>query len=308
MWRAARQGSKPGLGPDAAAFARNVGPAELAAEARPVTRLLFDRLAPEQIAEVRARTAGAWLGLPDLLQRTGLASAQAPAHIHAMVHGPQSGAGGLYEADMVIGALISAGVDPSELKTGFDFGCSSGRVLRVLRAAYPETRWRGCDPNRPAIEWAAGNLPGIDFSVSPQYPPLAVGDGEFDLVYAISIWSHFAPSLGARWFAEMHRLLRPGGHLVFTTHGPQSIAFYVAAGKRSPAQAREIIQSMYTRGTWYAPEFGYTGDDGVVNPDWGTAFLSPEWVLAELCPQWRVLEYAPGRNQDNQDVYVLQRV
>ena len=106
----------------------------------------------------------------------------------------------------------------------------------------------------------------------------------------------------------MHRLLRPGGHLVFTTHGPQSVAFYVAAGKRSPEQAREILRSLYANGTWYGSEFGAAGDDGVVNPDWGTAFLSPEWVLAELCPRWRVLEYAPGRNQDNQDVYVLQRV
>ena len=47
---------------------------------------------------------------------------------------------------------------------------------------------------------------------------------------------------------------------------------------------------------------------GVVTPDWGTAFLSPEWMLAKLCPAWRVLEFAPGRNQENQDVYVLQRV
>jgi hypothetical protein len=26
-----------------------------------------------------------------------------------------------------------------------------------------------------------------------------------------------------------------------------------------------------------------------------------------LCPRWRVLEYAAGRNQNNQDVYVLER-
>ncbi len=45
----------------------------------------------------------------------------------------------------------------------------------------------------------------------------------------------------------------------------------------------------------------------MINPDWGTAFLSPEWLLTHLCPRWRVLEFAPGRNQDNQDVYVLQR-
>jgi hypothetical protein len=30
-------------------------------------------------------------------------------------------------------------------------------------------------------------------------------------------------------------------------------------------------------------------------------------MLTHLCPRWRVLELAPGRNQENQDVYVLQR-
>jgi hypothetical protein len=63
-----------------------------------------------------------------------------------------------------------------------------------------------------------------------------------------------------------------------------------------------------SQGWWYAPEFGEEGDWGVVNPDWSTAFLSPEWMLTQLCPRWRVLEFAPGRNQENQDVYVLQRV
>jgi len=134
-----------------------------------------------------------------------------------------------------------------------------------------------------------------------------VDKGTLDLAYAISIWSHFAPGLGLSWFQEMHRLIRPGGHLVCTTHGLTSVA-HDAAGGRSQEQSEEILDALYRQGSWYASEFGEEGDWGVVNPDWGTAFLSPEWLLTQLCPRWRVLEFAPGRNQDNQDVYVLQRV
>jgi hypothetical protein len=106
----------------------------------------------------------------------------------------------------------------------------------------------------------------------------------------------------------MHRLIRPGGHLVCTTHGFTSVALYAQLSLRTPQQSDEIIGALYRQGSWYAPEFGEEGDWGVVNPDWGTAFLSPEWMLTQLCPRWRVLEFAPGRNQDNQDVYVLERV
>jgi SAM-dependent methyltransferase len=225
-----------------------------------------------------------------------------------MSRGVLTAAGGLYEADMVIDALASAGGDIGQVRAALDFGCSSGRVLRSLTAAYPGVDWHGCDPNGPAIEWAGANLPGASFFVSGDVPPLPLANGSLDLAYAISIWSHFEPSRGLQWFEEMRRLIRPGGHLVMTTHGLTSVDHYLKGGQRSAEQSAEIETSLYRRGVWYRDEFGRQGDWGVVDPAWGTAFLSPEWVLAQLCPRWRVLEFAPGRNQENQDVYVLQRV
>jgi SAM-dependent methyltransferase len=251
---------------------------------------------------------GAWLGDPLVEQAAHLGAAQPPDGVHAMARGPLAAAGGLYEADMLVDALASAGVEIASLSAALDFGCSSGRVVRVLAAAYPEIEWRACDPNGAAIAWASENLPGIDFFVNDNVPPLALEEGSLDLICAISIWSHFAPPLGVRWFEEMRRLTRPGGYLVCTTHGLTSVATYATRGMRTPEQSRQIADSLYSRGWWYAQEFGPEGDWGVVNPEWGSAFLSPEWMLTQLCPRWRVLEFAPGRNQDNQDVYVLQRV
>ncbi len=236
-----------------------------------------------------------------------MTSAQPPDDVHVMARGPTAAAGGLYEADIVAAGLASCGIDISEMREALDFGCSSARVVRVFAAVYPEIRWHGCDPNGPAIEWANANLPGIDFFKSSDAPPLPLAEGSLDLAYAISIWSHFAPDLGLRWFEEMHRLIRPGGHLVFTTHGFTSVGLYATRSLRTPQQSDEIIGEMYRQGWWYASEFGEAGDWGVINPEWGTAFLNPEWLLAHLCPRWQVLEFAAGRNQENQDVYVLGR-
>jgi SAM-dependent methyltransferase len=251
---------------------------------------------------------GIWLGHRSTTEKTGLLAAQPPEDVHVMARGPSAAAGGLYEADLVVDALASAGADMTGVSTALDFGCSSGRVVRVLHAAYPEIEWHGCDPNERAIAWAAEHLEGVGFFINGDLPPLPLADGSLDLAYAISIWSHFEPALGLRWFEEMHRLIRPGGHLVCTTHGFVSVDFYATNDLRTPEQSEEIAEALYRKGWWYAPEFGEEGDWGVVNPDWGTAFLSPEWVLTQLCPSWRVLEFAPGRNQYNQDVYVLQRV
>jgi SAM-dependent methyltransferase len=299
----------------------------------PVSHLLFERLTDTDIAEVEGHLlespelqahyvaastpelretltliAGVWLGVGAVSERTGLTAAQPPEEVHAMARGPLAAGGGLYEADLIVDALASVGVEFARLRSCLDFGCSSGRVLRALAAAYPEISWHGCDPNAPAIAWAAEQLPAAELFVSGDAPPLTLADDSLDLAYAISIWSHFEPTLGLRWFEEMYRVIRPGGHLVCTTHGLTSVAFYATLALRTPQQSREIADALYRRGWWYAAEFGEEGDWGVLNPDWGTAFLSPEWILSQLCPAWRVLGFAPGRNQDNQDVYVLQRV
>jgi SAM-dependent methyltransferase len=324
---------EPGGQPPAPDLARALLPGSLAVERSAVSRLLFERLSPEDVAEIRRRLpesaeldahyavaptdavregliliAGVWLKVPGVAEKTGLLSAQPPEDVHAMARGPLAAGGGLYEADLVADALAGVGVELADVSSILDFGCSSGRVLRALAAAYPDTRLYGCDPNAPAVAWAGEHLPKAELFVSGDNPPLPLGDCSLDLVYAISIWSHFAPELGLRWLQEMHRVIRPGGQLVMTTHGPTSIAYYAALNLRTPQQSEEILRVLYRDGWWYAAEFGKDGDWGVVNPDWGTAFLSPEWLLAQLCPRWRVLEFAPGRNQNNQDVYVLQRV
>lgn len=319
--------------PAVADFARDLGPAQLAHDAQSVTKLLFDRLSADDVTDIARRVAaapdlatlpaigsdpavrrwlvlnyGMWLKLPAVIERTRLLPDQPPEAVHAMARGPFAAAGGLGEADMIVDALCSVGATVNDAVEALDFGCSSGRVVRVLAAAYPEVHWRGCDPNELAIQWASEHLAQIEFFVNEQQPPLPIADGQLGLVYAISIWSHFAPELGLRWFGEMHRLIRSGGYLVFTAHGIQSVSFYAEHGSRSPEQARAIAEALFRSGFWYAAEFGPAGDSGIVNPEWGTAFLSPEWVLTNLCPRWRVLEYAPGRNQLNQDLYVLQRV
>ena len=102
-------------------------------------------------------------------------------------------------------------------------------------------------------------------------------------------------------------MLAPGGHLVLTTHGLQSIAFYGEIGARPPRQLEQIRDELYRRGFWFAPEFGEAGDHGVKHLEWGTAFLTPEWLLQHVLPAWHLADWAVGHNADNQDVIVLSR-
>ncbi|MEA2264525.1 MAG: hypothetical protein QOE27_108 [Solirubrobacteraceae bacterium] len=299
-------------------------------EAAPVTERLFGRLTGEDVAAVSGALTpaerevwdgwpaqhrqlltlayGVHHGVPGVLERTGLRSQMPPEGVHAMARDALAAGGGYWYADLVADALRAAGASLWDVRDGLDFGASSGRVVRVLAAGHPDARWSGCDPNGPAIAWARANLPGIDFFVSPQDPPLARPDGAFDLVFAISVWSHYDRGAALRWLGEMARIVRPGGHLLITTHGPQSVAYHAERFTRPASQLLEIVTALHREGFWFAPEFGLAGDWGVVHPEWGTAFLSPEWLLSQIGERWHVAHFMPGCVEGNQDVYVLRRV
>jgi SAM-dependent methyltransferase len=297
--------------------------------AAPVTELLYDKLTEEDVAAVEQRlTAGeqalwetaqpddrkrltlafaAHHELEPALERTGLSAARPGPEVHAMASGPAAAGGSTYYADLVADSLSATGFDVEDAQRALDFGCSSGRVVRVLAAAFPEVEWHGCDPIPDAIGWASEHLPGIEFKLSPDHPPLEYEDEAFDAVFAISIWSHFAEHAALDWFAEMRRIIRPGGRLLVTTHGEHTIVHTAREGVRGKEQLDDVRAALARGGFWYAAEFGAAGDHGVTNPDWGTAFLSAEWLLAKLTPEWRIALFRPGRVELNQDVYVLER-
>lgn len=307
----------------------NRTPAYADGEFGEVTNLLYARLRPTDIEAVESCLSGdeaelwaaappidrkrlilifgAYHRIPSLLRRTGLTFAEPPETVHAMSRGKLAGVGSLHYADLIMEAVRHAGIGWKSRSKILDFGCSSGRVVRVLAAAYPQQAWFGCDPNREAIAWADRNLPGLHFLASPLEPPLPYAGGMFDLVFAVSIWSHFGPLAAQGWFNEMRRILRPGGHLIFTTHGYRAIEYYAKNKQRPEAQLAEIAECLNRTGFWFKDEFGTKGDWGVVHAEWGTAFMAPDWWLTYICPDWSAVWFRAGRVEGNQDLIVLER-
>lgn len=125
--------------------------------------------------------------------------------------------GGARAADSIRATLSEAGVDLEGLRSVLDFGCGCGRVARRwagLRAAV-----HGCDLNPGLVRWCSRHLPFGTFATNRLDPPLPYAPGAFDLAYALSVFTHLDEPRQRAWMAEMHRVLRPGGHLVISTHG-----------------------------------------------------------------------------------------
>ncbi len=133
---------------------------------------------------------------------------------------------------------IAAHVPLDELSDVLDFGCGCGRVTRYFRD-FPGGV-AGSDLSREAIAWCGENLPFGRFETNGLAPPLAFDDDSFDLVYALSVFTHLTADLQLAWRDELRRVLRPGGRLLITTHG-RSYVPRLEHAERERFEAGELV-------------------------------------------------------------------
>jgi SAM-dependent methyltransferase len=100
-----------------------------------------------------------------------------------------------------------------------EWGCGVARLTRHL-SKLPDVRSvTGADVNTGMIGWNIGNIPEVEFhEISHEPPTPFVGEG-FDLVMAVSVFTHIPGGSHDEWMEEIRRILRPGGLFLFTTQG-----------------------------------------------------------------------------------------
>jgi SAM-dependent methyltransferase len=104
-----------------------------------------------------------------------------------------------------------------------DWGCGSGRTLRWLLAWEPWRRhWHGCDVDAEAIAWLRSVGPFAATTCGDD-PPLPYLDRTFGGLYAFSVLTHIHPDRHRAWYAELRRVLEPGGLAYVTTLGRHTI-------------------------------------------------------------------------------------
>jgi SAM-dependent methyltransferase len=106
-----------------------------------------------------------------------------------------------------------------EGKRVMDFGCGAGRTLTHFKEEAELAEIWGVDVYEPALSAVERELcPPMHAQLSDTDPPLPFEAESFDLIWAISVWTHMTDN-ALPWLAEMHRILKPGGLLIATYMG-----------------------------------------------------------------------------------------
>ncbi len=96
-----------------------------------------------------------------------------------------------------------------------EWGCGLGRICRHLASDYD---FWGFDIDPSSLEWCRENLPGR-YIRNGKMPPLPMAEEAFDVVYAVSIFTHLSAAQHTAWRDEIKRVLKKGGVFLFTVHG-----------------------------------------------------------------------------------------
>jgi SAM-dependent methyltransferase len=192
-----------------------------------------------------------------------------------------NGADSAARLERIVGEFLKRPV--SEL-TLLEFASGSGRITRHL-----VNRWKDvsvCEIQESALVFLKETFDVAAYRSSHKPEKLDIGR-KFDVVFALSFFSHMSDKTFPRWLARLSDLVAPGGLFIFTTHGRASIPHLVAMGYQPEA-----------RDFWFSP---------VPSPQYGQTVVSPRYVenaRAVAAPGMRTVYYREAEWDAHQDVYV----
>lgn len=181
-------------------------------------------------------------------------------------------------------------------RRALDFGCGAGRTLRHFTDEARSGDVWGVDIDAPSVAWLQENLcPPLHVERNEAEPPLPFDDGTFDLVWALSVFTHLT-DLWAEWLLELRRVLADDGLLIATILGDSHSRTFT--GK--PLDEERVGMKVLRRdASWDEGGPVVLHSERWIREHWGRAFDvvaidHPRFELAIADQRWLLLGKRPG--------------
>jgi SAM-dependent methyltransferase len=175
-------------------------------------------------------------------------------------------------------------------KRVLDFGSGAGRTLRHFAGEAQTAEFWSTDIDEPSITWLEENLcPPFHAWQSTVNPPLGLEHGSFDLIYAISVFTHLTDN-SAQWLVELHRLLKPNGLLIATFMGRWISEWFAKESWNEDCIGMNVL---HHNRDWNSGGPAVLMSEWWVREHWGRAF-----EIVDIAPQFHNFSWAVMKKRD----------
>jgi ubiquinone/menaquinone biosynthesis C-methylase UbiE len=232
---------------------------------------------------------------PSVSMSDFISSPLPPAHLRFKVHGSEDAASyanvGETCARNIHDIVASVGQNATDVMSLFDFGCGCGRIAPWLHRYMPQAKYTASDIDHEAVLWCQTHLPFLSAYENGPIPPLTFSDGSFDLIVAISLFTHLDEAMQFAWLRELQRVLQTGQLLVMSVHGDSLW----------PKEIDDVTREkgfLFKKATVWRDKF----------PEWyQSAFHTEKYINTNYSEHFSVLKYVPKGLNTHQDLLVLQK-
>jgi SAM-dependent methyltransferase len=171
-----------------------------------------------------------------------------------------------------------------------EFASGYGCVTRHINQVIPFCINTACDIHQQAVQFISDKL-GVHAVISSSVPEQLRVTDEYEIVFALSFFSHMPEVTWTRWFNTLLSKVKKGGFLIFTTHGWLSRKYF-----GFPEFDRD--------GFWYAKQSEQKDLD---TSEYGSTVVTPLFVFQQAArnPDGRIIFFKEGYWWEHQDLYVV---
>jgi hypothetical protein len=175
-----------------------------------------------------------------------------------------------------------------------EFASGYGMITRHLPAVFPAFDITSSDIHPDANNFIIKELGGKAIQSSSVPENFDAAD-EYDLVFALSFFSHMPATTWSRWLLALFKTLSIGGNLIFTTHGPTSL------------RKMQMDVSLDEEGFSFRPD---SEQDDLDKMEYGTTFASSCFVVKQIeaLEDCEVRLVRAGLWWGHQDLYVASKI
>jgi len=282
---------------------RAILPTWLKSLLRPFVKPLFDRLVPPPPPLPRFLTEEMLRLNRAAAQQYGVESTIHPGDFiywyilnHPSFPSLEAAIGNYFEngstsAKLFTDIIASLGLETDRAIKLLEFASGYGCVSRHLKQ---NTLFDlvACDIHPEAVDFLVKQI-GVEAVQSVHMPEEFSPPAQYDVVFALSFFSHMPKMSFGRWLRALFGSLNVPGYLVFTTHG---LASHKILG--SPPLSPD--------GFWFSPSSEQKDLDVA---EYGTTISTPDFVTAELFRQTGapIVAYKYAYWWEHQDLWVVKR-